>query len=62
MFLSVLYFSLFFFVFRDFERKALSKAAGQPGTDGRTPPDHPGRTDGQEKLGKTLFYFIFPYF
>ena len=29
-----------------------------PGTDGRTPPDHPGWTDGQEKVRKTLF----PYF
>ena len=32
------------------------------GRDGRTPPDHPGRTDGQEKLCKTLFFHIFLYF
>ena len=32
-----------------------------PSYDQKAPPDHPGRTDGRKKLGKTLVYFIFPY-
>ena len=31
------------------------------GRDGRTPPDHPGRTDGQKKLGKAYFSYVFQF-